>query len=149
MIVLTDEEREQDVGEIFGTELVDTRAGRGAVESPVRHLLAEVYRAEERFRLEGQSPVSVLRLDQTNFSLRLGWNISNTTNFVIAMFTSRPEFCQRADKPAAVGEKEGGPQPASQDEALKHAQADARLIAQRLPAPAADSDLMKGNKFAG
>jgi hypothetical protein len=146
LIILTDEETEIDLRTIKGTDLIDTRAPIEALLN-VRSTLAarEVNRAIEstgsQWDYDNRGPawkVGVLRLDQTNFSLQLGWTLSRTTNHIVSLFVAKPEYCpqrQRAPDTATPSQRSSRSADGTRgrgDEIAQHlrraAQADARLI---------------------
>ena len=95
LLILTDDNRERKPIDLDGTSLVDTLAPAGALLN-VRSSISsrEVKLAEERFKpKDGSVPwtVKTFRLDQENFSLQLGWNISNAKNYFVSLFTTTSE----------------------------------------------------------
>jgi hypothetical protein len=144
LIILTDEESEIDLRTIKGTDLIDTRAPIEALLN-VRSTLAarEVNRTIEsrgkQWDYESGNrewKVGVLRLDQTNFSLQLGWTLSRTTNHIVSLFVAKPEYClPKGTSDTATSSQATSPSTESRDrgdEIAQHlrraAQADARLI---------------------
>jgi hypothetical protein len=94
LLILAEDNRERDPIEYDGTSLVDSRAPIEALLQ-VRASIAsrEVHSAVTRFKPTSTSDwkVKTFRLDQKKFSLRLGWNISNATNFFLSLFTTPPD----------------------------------------------------------
>lgn len=105
LLILTDDIPEPDLKSIHGTHLSDTRAPLDAllnvrssissreIASAVERLQPEWSRENTAARREGSWNVAQLRLDQANFSLKLGWNISRFTNTIVSLFVARPEYC--------------------------------------------------------
>ncbi len=151
LLILTEEELDPNLDKTNGTLLVDTVAPVRALLK-VRSSLAarEVAGAITRLGKEWQKlgdqaraaedwNVGVVRLDETNFSLQLGWTLSRTTNLIVSLFVAKSEYCdhpvypkrlQRADKRSTPDDKKGPTtsEPLPKSDELAKAQEDARLM---------------------
>lgn len=108
LVILTGEVTAPNLQSSQPTSLLDTQAPLQALLN-VRSTLAvrEITRAvselksewkiddEHKIRTNRAWNVGVLRLDDKNFVMQLGWTLSRTTNHIISMHVARSDLCNR------------------------------------------------------